>query len=164
VRKPAVLGLLREIYEDGGVGIGRDLARIVKGVPARRVTSYRIADDLLAQLEQYEYNAREYDPDRIQTTEAEQRRFLATEASEKRSRQMMWTAMRGPTGAAAQGDLDGWLRVERDEWQAKADQLRAELGPRFLNGDKETRTAMVRDWVRNYRERGDLPATRPPDR
>jgi hypothetical protein len=53
-----------------------------------------------------------------------------------------------------------FLRHETNRWRAKAKKLERELTPKFLEGSREVRGQMVRDWIQDARRAGDLPPAR----
>jgi hypothetical protein len=127
---------------------------------------------LVDQLGFRRYMARKYDPDApppdldpsvpssiaVQINKALMRSGRQTEKSVLDSRKVMWDAVAPELSLEERlGDLDGYLRAESARWRDKADSLEKELGHRFLNADRARQAAMVRDWIRNYRQQGRLP-------
>jgi hypothetical protein len=170
-----VLGYLQRLYANGGVSIGSDLDRTALGEPRPRVTSFYIADELVAELEWLRYMASEYDPDRSTVDEDDSRGLLATEQAEKRLMTTGYLATQFgfpprptflglPTSTPGPllGALDRRMRAESNYWRDRAETLERELGMAFIAGSREKRGAKVRDWVRNYRAQGFLPKATPP--
>jgi hypothetical protein len=157
VRKPHVLALLGNYLERQGSGTatGIRLKVVGKGWPTR-VTAPFIANALLEQLDWLRHMSSEHSPD--PDDEASTRRFPVTEAEIKRNLELMSRAVGGPLGPELLGFVDKELLAETERWGQLADELEQELGPDFLRGTDKVRAAMVRDWIRNYRERGDLPS------
>jgi hypothetical protein len=117
VRKPALLSVLRAIYANGLVESTSHWLSRLEGRPLpSRVTVEAIAMTLLEVLDLCEYMAREHDPDRVDMSETELRRFVDTERHILETRSQMHQAMGGPVGAAAMGDTDGFLRYRSQAW------------------------------------------------
>jgi hypothetical protein len=163
-RKPEVLDLLKCFFEDGGIGLGTDIARRVDCRSPRRLTAEVIAREIEAELDFRRYMAEEYNPDRPKLTPDELRRMQETEAETKSRLATMrrWANCAG--GDKLLGAVDRALRAEHAYWGNKATTLERELGARFLDGPRDVQAEMVRDWIRNYRQRGDLPSSAPPRR
>jgi hypothetical protein len=53
-------------------------------------------------------------------------------------------------------DVETSLRADAQRWREKANRLRDELGPSFLQGTWENREALVRLWRHRYKKRGLL--------
>jgi hypothetical protein len=130
-------------------------------LPGDPLSANKLARDLIELLEATEYMAAEYDPDRLHEG-GELSRFRDTEAAARERRDILARASGWPTGDTALGDLDGYLSYVASRYREKAVQLRRELGARFTTGSHDVRTAMVRDWLRNFREQGRLPKSKPP--
>jgi hypothetical protein len=163
VRKPTVLSILEGIFEHGVDTTTTGFARQVRGLAQKPWTAREIARALLDELEYAEYAAAEHNPDDDgKRSEEELARFRKLEREVRDRRAMMWEVVGGPTGDRASGDTEGFLLAETARYRQRAIALRDELGDRFLRGSWEVRAAMVRDWIRNYREQGRLPTSEPP--
>jgi hypothetical protein len=55
------------------------------------------------------------------------------------------------------------VELDRRAWRQKAEDLRNELGAKFLDGTRVEQAAMVRDWIRNFREQKRLAPPEPAD-
>jgi hypothetical protein len=152
-RKPVTRTIVLRAYEQGVEGMAWSFGPgLLK--PAKRITAPLLADVLVAELEYLEYSAREYDPDLLDRDERESERFLKTEQSSRKRRSTVARAHRWPGGNTLLGEVDGELRWRHVRFAEQAEALRQELGHRFVTSDRHYRAAMVRNWIRNWREQG----------
>ena len=115
------------------MSIGSDLERFFLGTPRPRLTSYFIADEILAELKFWRLMADDYD-----------RADLDTETHVKDHWTMGHLASAAPTGREFVGFVDRAPRSERKLYQEKVVKLEAELGPKFLNRSGELHGQMLR--------------------
>lgn len=129
-----------------------------------RLTSPVMAARLAEHLAYWEHCAAYYNPGADNPDAKRAEKFALSLASVNGDFGAVDTVLLGAAGSWGE-DLEGHVRdgwpfpqpFSSSDYKEAATQLRRELGPSFMNGDDEKRAAMVRDWVRNYRERGVLP-------